>query len=185
MGNRLIDPLPPARLAARGEVIEYTGVVDDFERLVEIIDNDLAGVPHSRQPRGWRQQRVEARLEFMTTGGGHAAPAVRGRASARIAGVCQRCLEPFVMPLETTFSIVFADESRADEFPDFEIWELEDGKIRPLDVVEETLVMALPLAPAHETKTSCGPLAKRLEAGTKDTARPFAGLRGQMEKDGE
>lgn len=185
MGNRLLDPLLPARLAARGEVIEFTGVVGDFERLVEIIGSDLQAVPKSGQPRGWRQERVEARLEFMTTGGGHTAPAVRGRASARIACVCQRCLEPFVMPLETTFSIVFADEARADEFPDAEIWELEEHTIRPLDVVEETLVMALPLAPAHETKASCGPLAKRLETSTKETARPFAGLRGQMEKDGE
>ena len=60
------------------------------------------------------------------------------------------------------------------------MWELEDSLVRPLDVVDEALVMALPFAAMHASEAECGPLAKRATGEASEGARPFANLKAQL-----
>jgi uncharacterized metal-binding protein YceD (DUF177 family) len=58
--------------------------------------------------------------------------------------------------------------------------------IRPADIVDEVLIMAMPLAPVHADRRDCGPLAERLapdRAAAGDTARPFADLRARLRQE--
>ena len=70
----------------------------------------------------------------------------------------------------------------ASALNEFEIWELEEDAVRPIDIVEEALIMALPLSAKHPTKEMCGALADSLRDESKETARPFVGLRSMMDK---
>jgi uncharacterized metal-binding protein YceD (DUF177 family) len=65
---------------------------------------------------------------------------------------------------------------------DFEIWEVEGNAIRPLDIVEEALIMALPLSAVHPSRDECGPLTDNVTDEKIETVRPFMDLRAQMNK---
>ena len=83
------------------------------------------------------------------------------------------------VPLKLLFA---DDENLVVDAGDFEIWELEEETMRPLDLVEESLIMALPLAALHEGETSCR--VRRVdEQVAEDTVRPFAALKAQMDTD--
>lgn len=185
MANPLLERVQPAELAERGQVIEFKGCVGDFERLTGIAEADFAALGEQTRPRGWRSAPVSARLEFAWLDVRKAFPAVTGRIRAEMPAICQRCLEPFRMPVETALSVLFVGEDAdggVTEMPDFETWALQGDLVNLQDVVEESIVMALPLAPLHEAADKCGPLAGEIPAGETDTARPFADLRSQMEK---
>lgn len=90
------------------------------------------------------------------------------------------------MSVGAGFNVLFTepdkDSDQYADLADIEIWELEDETVRPVDIVEESLVMALPLAPMHESLELCGPLVKNLAEDEPDVVRPFADLKSQMEK---
>ena len=65
---------------------------------------------------------------------------------------------------------------------EFEIWEVGGDEIRPLDIVEEALIMALPLSAVHQSRDLCGPLADNVTDENKETVTPFADLRSRMNK---
>ena len=54
MGNPLRDRRPLAELAEKGQVIEITAKISDFERLAGIVEADLATLDPDKLPQGWR-----------------------------------------------------------------------------------------------------------------------------------
>jgi uncharacterized protein len=42
----------------------------------------------------------------------------------------------------------------------YEALVVEQGRLRPIDVVEDELIMALPLVPRHARSDDCGPLGR-------------------------
>jgi len=185
MANPLLDDVLPAELAERSQFFEIKGEVGDFARLVEIVEKDLATIGGSDRPRKWRQTPVAIRLAFAWADKERALPRVTGRVSARLTTVCQRCLEAFELPITADIDVLLrsvgSESQRHAAAGDAETWELEKEKLRLVDLVEESLVMAMPLAPMHETKGRCGPLARDMEEIEESMARPFANLRSQMD----
>ena len=80
--------------------------------------------------------------------------------------------------------MLLLDSADAQSIDDaLDVWGLTDGKVRPLDVIEEMLVMALPMAAMHESAAECGMQPVPDETGRQaDTVRPFADLRAQIDK---
>lgn len=68
----------------------------------------------------------------------------------------------------------------ATAFEEYEIWETAEETVRPLDIVDEALIMAMPLSVAHEDSGDCGPLAEKLHAKESGRSRPFADLKSRM-----
>lgn len=183
MTNPLFDRVLPADLADRAQVIEIEGEVGDFSRLAGIVEADLATLTEGDRLRNWEAIPVTGRLAFEWVDAERTLPAVRGRLTTRLAAVCQRCLEAFELPLDTAFDILFTGTSVAEQgLEDFDTWELGEDPVRLLDVVEEALIMALPLAPVHISGDACGPLAGRIPLDAPEKVRPFADLRSQLEK---
>lgn len=185
MTNPLLDSVQPAELANRNQRVVFKGEVGEFERLVAVVNTDLATLDEDDRPRNWQKAVVAGQLEFSWMDASGRLPAARGRVGARLAAICQRCLEPFELPVEAPVNILFVsadDEYEQDGTDEFETWELDDETVRVRDIFEESLIMALPLAPAHDTVASCGSLAREIPANEPDTVRPFADLRSQMEK---
>ncbi len=183
MGNPLRDRRTPQEFAASSQVIDFECEIGDFERLAKIVESDLSALEADRIPAGWRERKISGQLGFGFADAQQGLPRLEGRVSATVDAVCQRCLEPFELELSVDLKLLFGgEESQAAEESGFEFWELEEETMRPLDIVDEALVMAMPLAVLHEDSETCMAPDDVVDEG-RDTIRPFAALKSQMEKD--
>ena len=181
MANPLTDRARPEQLAANGQVLETKGKLSDFERLREIVKADLASLTSSARPKKWRHAPIDIRLAFGWADARRQVPALEGRISARIDAVCQRCLEPFELSLNAQLKLLLQiPGGDATAFEEYEIWETADDTVRPLDIVDEALIMAMPLSPSHDDAGMCGPLAEKMLPEDSGTIRPFADLKSRM-----
>lgn len=181
MTNALTDHALPSALAARGQVIETKGKLVDFRRLREVVAADLAALAPGVRPKEWRHAPIDIRLAFGWADARRQIPALEGRISARIDAVCQRCLEPFELSLDAQLKLMLLiPGGDATALEEYEIWETAEETVRPLDIVDEALIMAMPLSVAHEDTGDCGPLVKKLAAKESGRNRPFADLKSRM-----
>lgn len=182
MGNPLRDRRTPQALAEMGQVIEISEKICDFERLARIVEADLGTLDTAKLPPRWRDAEVTGELRFGFLDARGSLPVASGFADVVIDAVCQRCLEPFALPVATDIRVVFAEGGPAPAADDdYEVWEMENPWIRPLELVEELLIMALPYAPKHAAGGDCAALAgTNAAAGTNN---PFAGLRERLKGD--
>jgi len=186
MANPLRERRSAAEWSAGSQVIEIAEKLSDFEQLAAIVEADLAALDADKIPATWRDAEVSGRLEFGFADAQHLLPTVACRAEVTVDAVCQRCLEAFRLPLETESELLLlALEQEADGYDDYEVWELEEKLLRPQDIVEEMLIMALPFSAMHTESTACKALAPGTAAGDDEVTTPFAALREQMAQDNE
>lgn len=114
-------------------------------------------------------------------------PLIEGRAAAGVTLRCQRCLEPVEATVEAPFRLaVVVSEADAERLPDnLDAVIVEGDAIETSAMVEDELILALPLVGRHEDMKDCGVDRRHLEsvpepgeAATEDTDRtsPFAAL---------
>lgn len=185
MVNPIFERQRPKELAELSQGIDFNGRIDELPRLSEIIEAELDAAREPERPRQWRAAPVAIRLAFSSLAGHTGMLAVDGRASATITTVCQRCLAVFEFVVETDIKTVIAtatvDLLQQGSVAGYEIWALDEDGIRPIDLVEESLVMALPFAPMHESGDDCRAPVETVSSIVTDTVRPFADLRTKME----
>ncbi|MDJ0701328.1 MAG: DUF177 domain-containing protein [Woeseiaceae bacterium] len=177
MGNALSERRTPLELAASGQVIEIADKISSFGRLVSLVEADLAALDEGAAPADWRDLPVTGRLQFGFADGRDSLPMLTGEAQAGVPAVCQRCLEPMQLRLDARLDYLLAD----GEFEGLEVWELEEATLRPLDLVDEALVMAVPMIVLHDDEDGCSAMTAEAE-DAEDKIRPFAALREQMEQ---
>ncbi len=181
MGNPLRDRRPLSDLANRSQVIDIKADIASFPRLEQIVKDDLSRLGAGKLPAGWQQAVVSGRLEFGFVDAQRQIASMSGTVWLTLDAVCQRCLRAMKLPLEVDLRLVFATAEQ--EMPDsggYEVWELEETRVRPFDIVEENLVMALPLVVAHTDTAACDQDISSATADTGRTVRPFAHLKAQM-----
>jgi uncharacterized protein len=94
---------------------------------------------------------------------------------------CQRCLAPMRWPVESSSRVaLIASEKQADRVPeDLEPVLAEDDRLRLRDLVEEELLLALPIVPLHADPKDCAEIDQRVladENASQTTQRPFERL---------
>lgn len=181
MGNPLQDRRTPQDFAASGQVIEISEKIGNFERLAEIVEADLGALEPDRLPRHWRDSPIDGQLRFGFIDAQGGAPALEGQVVATINAVCQRCLEPFRLPLAVELRLLFGAEQSAGD-GGYEVWELKEDKLCPADLVEEVLIMAMPYSAMHDFDVHCVK-ADAVEDRAEKTVRPFADLKSQMDRE--
>jgi uncharacterized protein len=161
------------RMVAGRRSFEGSLAVAELPRLVEALANDRGAVAY--------------RLDFET--GELGEPRLRVRVHAGLTLECQRSLEAFVFPAEVDTRLgLLADEADAAALPgDCEPLLLEGGGLSPRKVIEDELLLVLPLVPVKpgseilqgEWTTPGNPPqeAERDQAAT----HPFADLRDLLE----
>ena len=88
------------------------------------------------------------------------------------------------MPLEADTKLLLLElEQDADGYDEYEVWELEERLLRPLDIVEELLIMALPFSAMHAESAACRALSGDTPDNAEKMTTPFAALREQMAED--
>ncbi len=183
MANLLRDRRTAAEWAAAGQVIEIAEKLGGFERLSAVVEADLAALEPARIPGQWRDSPIVGSLEFGFADARGELPRVRCRLAATLDAVCQRCLRLFRLSIETEADLLLLElEEAANGYEDHEVWELEQSMLQPIEIVEELLIMALPLSAMHVDLASCSKLSPAPDQQDERT-RPFAALRAQMTRD--
>jgi uncharacterized protein len=155
-------PVDVDRLADAGEIRETDLPLADLPRLVPALAS-TEGTAHCRIVFS-REVAVEARLGLR----------------------CQRCLKPVWLAVDDVSKVwLVTDPERADELdPGIEPTLAPEGRIALRDLVEEELLLAVPLVPRHEGETQCAPTEEQAADREQEVVqRPFAGL-GELLKRG-
>lgn len=110
---------------------------------------------------------------------------VDARVSATVMLSCQRCLNPVeVTIMETAPLVVIATEE--DAVPaGFDPILGNAERLPVIEVIEEQLLLGLPLVAVHPAGTGCGRDSVPEPKETSDRQAPFANLRELLGKDGQ
>ncbi len=146
------------------------------QRLVFVGPLDTAPLMRLRELAAGDAGRISGRLAFMRDEQGRAV--MEGHAEALLPLLCQRCAAVFRFEFHADWRRIFV-RSEADEQDLAEKGVdvcYHDGPLDVADVVEEELMLALPMAPRHPE--GCVSVLQPA-AGT----HPFAGLAGLLKRD--
>ena len=154
-----------AALVAQGSELEIDCELKSLARLAPLL-REREGTAHGK-------------LRFHRVAG---APAAEGRVTATLHLTCQRCMGELALAVDAPCRLVFAEEDAADAVPaDEELMTTRGGRISLAELVEEELLLALPLVPRHGEGTECSMRAAgQAPAADERKQRPFAGLRDLM-----
>ncbi|MCK5719187.1 MAG: DUF177 domain-containing protein [Thiomargarita sp.] len=83
-------------------------------------------------------------------------PTIQGDTEASLSIICQRCLQPVIWLVKTyTRLIMLNSESKNNELPsDYETIMMTDTPISLFNLVEDELILSLPITVTHEICTS-------------------------------
>jgi uncharacterized protein len=160
------DPrrLDVGALARSGEAIEGRWPIAELERLAGSVLSIPAGAAVAWHASGHLERRTGAEPQACIDLAAHASVVVQ----------CQRCLEPLPMDLIVERRFRFAADERAAQALDAEIEDDVLAMTPALDLrqlVEDELLLALPLVPRHEHCAT--PLGRGATANAEPRASPF------------
>ncbi len=168
MSPPLPDRIDPWRFVEGGKVLE--GVVDlaELPRLAPLLVE--GGGAAYRLAFGRKDGRA----------------VVSGEVRSRLVLRCQRCLGPLAIDVDAAFALAFVTGlEEAGTLPEpYEPAVVEDGRVRPLELVEDELLLAVPGIPLHEEGACRAPTADvAATEGASQDESPFAVL-ASLRKDG-
>jgi uncharacterized protein len=124
---------------------------------------------------------VEVELEFGRDERGLAL--VSGRVAAHLSVTCQRCLDIMPISLRTDIHLgIVHGEDEAGHLPEgLDPLVVPAGLLRPREMVEDEIILAMPLVPRHPDEAGCQPHGDWDEAdeqaGAERAEGPFAVLK--------
>ncbi len=181
MANLMLECGSPKKLANRGQVIEITNKINDFSRLSDIIAADLGEHAEADSASKWRQVPVDIKLCFGWIRSQPGIPVLEGQVSTQVALLCQRCLKPLELELNVELKLLLPRSGVSPaEHEGFEVWELDDDEVRPADIVEEALIMALPFSALHDSSDDCTAMSVEIQTDEHKKTRPFEDLQSLM-----
>jgi uncharacterized protein len=154
-------PVIVAVLADAGSKVELAVPVAKLERISEYLASPegmaTGSVAFSRE-----EGRIVAEVELAAT----------------LVVRCQRCLKPMHLPIEcrSRVALLASEEEASGVPPELETALAPDGRLRPADLVEEELLLALPVAPRHPGNCPGEGREAAQQSIAQTTQRPFAGL---------
>lgn len=136
------------RLAERGAVLAGEIELERLTRLKEMLRAN-GGI-------------VRASLRFRQRGSGWLTVELECEATLQL--TCQRCLEPLAHHVEAHVEMgLLENETVEEHLPEgCEPFIVEGGRMSPAQLVEDEIIVSLPLAPRHARLEDCGSLAREL-----------------------
>jgi uncharacterized protein len=143
--------------------------------------------------------RVQVRVRFAQEQGFAMAEV---QLQARLQVICQRCMGPMALALDTSSPVLVVESEReAEEAPaGWETFLAPEGRLSLAALASEELLLAVPIVPLHAADSPCAQSAPAVDAsaervaaaqpqtppaGAGTTARPFADLRALLERGGK
>jgi uncharacterized protein len=132
-------------------------------------DLELAQLPRLAGLLQSADGSVRARLRFEQRGGGIG---LTLEYETTVQLTCQRCLEPYGEHIANRVELALVEQG-ADEASTpqgHEPVELDDGRLLPARLIEDELILSIPLVPKHARVQDCGSLADDLTTLTEGSA---------------
>lgn len=150
-------------LAAEGASLERRYELDGLTRLADVL----------AAPGGV----ALARIRFFEVGEGMPGCELVVEAEASLR--CERCLETYRQPLRSEARLAFVpnEAQAAGVPPDFEAVTAGSQRVSLAQLVEDEVLLSLPVVPLHGPGTACAEGRSGGTAATAETHRPFAGLK--------
>ena len=170
MSNAPADRVNAVELAGRAATLERRCGLAQLPRLLEA--GALDGTV------------LQARLEF---GKFEGRATITVRVDGEVYLACQRCLKPCACVVDETASLVVVAND-LDEVPGgYEPLLGDAERLSVAELIEEQVLLGLPLVPMHETAAECGAVDAAPDAGedepaVEETQRPFANPRELLDK---
>ena len=159
----LPDRVDCARLAEEGAALTRVYPLRELSRLQDVLA-DTKG-------------ELKASFVFARLANGDAGAEVSIEAAPHL--TCQRCMQPFAVPISAKSAVAFAGSEEAEPMDlDREIYVTEGGITSLKALAEEELLLALPIVAAHESDGAC----QAAPDEKSDRTRPFAGLKDLLKK---
>lgn len=168
MSGRLPETVQWDRLTERGEILRGTLPLRGMARLAGCLLDD--------------EGDVDVELEFGIDA--QKVRYLRGHLRTTLHLVCQRCLQPLSCPLDIDISLgLLPSEEETDRLPRaYDPYVVEQRAVEVRGIVEDELMLALPLVPMHDAAECridpayAADEAPELPLTETATRRPFAGL---------
>ncbi len=159
--------------------VDLAGRAARLERKLE-----LSQLPRLVEAGARAGTRVRAQLVFGSFDG---RTTIAVQVDGEVYLACQRCLRPCACGVdESALLAVIARD--ADEVPGgYEPLLGDAERLSVVEVIEEQVLLGLPLVPMHETAAECGAVVAALdevgdEAAADEKQKPFANLRQLLDK---
>jgi DUF177 domain-containing protein len=161
MLNRLPEQVEPLRLAEVGRAFRGEVAVSRLTRLA----------PDLRSRAG----AIQVELHFGRDE--RCLYALTGSIQGTLELTCQRCLEPVAVPLDIRLKLgIVASEDDAERLPEgYEVLLAGRDPIVLSELVEDEIILALPLIPRHSDAAHCG-MQREEAARLEQKISPFAVL---------
>ncbi|MBD9481685.1 DUF177 domain-containing protein [Pseudomonas sp. PDM14] len=172
MSNGPIPPhVDPRKLADRGVTLEGEMPLASFERLCDPLV-DKAGTVH-------------AKLDFER--GERKAVSIHSLLEVEVKMVCQRCLELVVLPIQSEchYAVVKEGADTQSLPKGYDVLEVGEDPLDLLALVEEELLLALPIVPMHAPEDCQQPAGLDEPESSEDEvprSNPFSVL-AQLKRD--
>jgi uncharacterized protein len=165
--ERLPVHIDPLRMAEAGRLLDGAYSVEELERLQDsLLDNS---------------GKVVVSLAFGIDAEG--IRYMKGRLQTELTLQCQRCLQAMQVPIDNEFALgLVRSNEAADMLPShYEPLLLEDDSIFLRDIIEDELLLALPLVPKHDddcvdVNLPADEAERKTDTGEGDRVNPFAAL---------
>ena len=171
----LNDPIPPhvdpRKLADRGTTLEGELPLADLERLCDPLADNLGTV----------------QAKFVFEKDERRAVVIHSEIDVEVKMVCQRCLELVTLPIHSECSYAVVKEgANTQSLPKgYDVLELGEDPLDLLALIEDELLLALPIVPTHDPKECQQPAgADEPEPSVDEVTRsnPFSVL-AQLKRD--
>jgi uncharacterized protein len=112
----------------------------------------------------------------------------RPTVDAHVSGItvltCQRCLRPCECTIDEHALLMVVSNERDDIAGGYEPWLGDAEHLSVIALVEEQVLLALPLVPMHADSDDCRPTtdAESSDESREDRQRPFANLRELIDR---
>lgn len=137
MRHHLPKEIDPFRFAHNGRELDGSIDIADLTRLAGSLKEKSGQVSISMQ------------FDIDATG----TPFMRGHFEATLSLTCERCMEELLYPMQidTLLGLVKNEKMATTLAEQYEPWLIEDrDPIDPITVVEDEMILALPLVPKHD-----------------------------------
>ncbi|GAC1310526.1 MAG: hypothetical protein NVSMB10_18330 [Steroidobacteraceae bacterium] len=149
-----------------------------FEREYELVD-----LPRIRTMMAESRGTLRARFAFSRMPSGHPGATVSVQAAPWL--VCQRCMQAFPLEIAAASAVEFATAADVAD-SERELYPMTGGYVSLREMAEEELLLALPIAPACSSPSTCGKVPRQVAVAARDglgeMRRPFEGLQDLMKK---
>ncbi|CAD5107809.1 YceD family protein [Zestomonas carbonaria] len=171
----LNGPIPPhvdpRKLADRGATLECETPLADLQRLCDPLADNVGTV----------------RAKFVFERDERNAVVMHSVLDTEVKMVCQRCLELVALPIhsECDYAVVKEGANTQSVPKGYDVLELGEDPLDLLDLVEDELLLALPIVPAHDPKDCQQPAGLDEPESSEDEvtrSNPFSVL-AQLKRD--